>query len=203
MANVIDPTADEIERVAEALYNVLPDRDIRGGWQNAKKGIRAVYLLQARAAILAVDRRAEVACDVVTVHTSSGLPDYFTRVTVGDRSLDFFMSKIRGQADYHAAEIAWLLNGGEEPDILAFDYSEAEGLADYLATRQASPSATTLLNEGIDQAALLVEGRSTAVNSALIRNVAYRSPTEAATIIAEHDFRLGAAIRALKGTSDE
>jgi hypothetical protein len=149
----LEPTAEEIERVARAFCRAQgydPDfmmgrMDVGGmfpAWQ--------CYETHARAAILAMDRRASppAVCDVATMHTSSGLPDYFARVTVGDRSLEFFMSKIKGQADYHAAELDWLLNGAEKPDILAFDYTEPEGLAEYLAARASPPAPAVAVPEG-------------------------------------------------------
>lgn len=80
----------------------------------------------------------EAVCDVLTMKHSSGFPDYFSRVTVGDRSLTFFMSKIKGRCEYHTAELNWLLNGGEKPHILAFDDTEPEGLADYLKSIERS-----------------------------------------------------------------
>jgi hypothetical protein len=74
---------------------------------------------------------ATVVCDVLTMQHSSGFPDHFTRIRRGDRYLTMFMSKIKGQCEYHAAELDWLLNGTDKPDILAFDYTEPPGLAAY------------------------------------------------------------------------
>lgn len=70
-----------------------------------------------------------VICDVLTLQHSSGFPDHFTRIRKGDRSLTMFMSKVKGRCEYHAAELDWLLNGAEKPNILAFDYTEPQGLS--------------------------------------------------------------------------
>jgi hypothetical protein len=80
-----------------------------------------------------------IVCDVLTIQHSSGYPDHFTRIKRGDRQLTIYMSKIKGQCEYHAAEFDWLLNGATKPDILAFDDTEPEGLSDYLKSL-ASPS---------------------------------------------------------------
>ena len=74
-----------------------------------------------------------IVCDVLTMQHSSGFPDHFTRVRVGERELTLFMSKIKGRCEYHAAELNWLLNGAEKPHILDFSDDEPEGLSDYLA----------------------------------------------------------------------
>lgn len=71
-------------------------------------------------------------CDVITMKHSSGFPDHFTRVRVGDRHLMTWMSKIKGQCEYYAAKYDWLLNGEKQPGIMDFDYTEPEGLAEYL-----------------------------------------------------------------------
>jgi hypothetical protein len=76
--------------------------------------------------------REPIICDVLTMQHSSGFPDYFTRITLGERSLTTFMSKIKGRCEYHAAEFDWLLNGTPKPRILDFDDTEPEGLSEYL-----------------------------------------------------------------------
>ncbi len=61
-----------------------------------------------------------------------------------------------------------------------------------------SPRAQALEEDGLlNSAALIIEGRSTAVNSDFIESLANRKAWEVAEIIADHDIRLGAAIRAL------
>lgn len=80
-----------------------------------------------------------IVCDVLTMQHSSGFPDHFTRVRVGQRELTLFMSKIRGRCEYHAAELNWLLNGAEKPHILDFSDDEPEGLSDYLKSIAAGP----------------------------------------------------------------
>lgn len=79
-----------------------------------------------------------IVCDVLTMQHSSGFPDHFTRVRVGQRELTLFMSKIKGRCEYHAAELNWLLNGSEKPHILDFSDDEPEGLSEYLKLIEAS-----------------------------------------------------------------
>lgn len=79
-----------------------------------------------------------IVCDVLTMQHSSGFPDHFTRVRVGQRELTLFMSKIKGRCEYHAAELNWLLNGAEKPHILDFSDDEPEGLSEYLKLTEGS-----------------------------------------------------------------
>lgn len=54
---------------------------------------------------------------VKEIKTSAG-PDYFVSVKSGHRELELYQFKIKGRADYTAAEIKWLFNGGTKPDLI-------------------------------------------------------------------------------------
>lgn len=97
-----------------------------------------------------------IVCDVLTMQHSSGFPDHFTRVRVGERELTLFMSKIKGRCEYHAAELNWLLNGAEKPHVLDFSDDEPEGLSDYLAalTKEAGVGVEMDLIERIENCVL-------------------------------------------------
>ncbi len=56
---------------------------------------------------------------VSEMKTTAGT-DYYVTVRFGDRTLTPHMFKQRGKAEYEVAEWNWLINGGEQPDILAF-----------------------------------------------------------------------------------
>lgn len=53
---------------------------------------------------------------VLEMKTSAG-SDHYVQVKCGTRSLTPYMSKIKGRAEYSAAEFEWLLNGGEKPRL--------------------------------------------------------------------------------------
>lgn len=53
------------------------------------------------------------------------------------------------------------------------------------------------MNSLINQAALIIEGRNTAINSKFIQSLVNQPAEVVASVIAEHDLRLGAEIRAL------
>jgi hypothetical protein len=59
MTTANEPSDAEIERVAASMYEAL-SRDLKDKWPKATNGQKAVYRKQARAAILAMDRRDEV-----------------------------------------------------------------------------------------------------------------------------------------------
>jgi hypothetical protein len=58
MTTANEPSDAEIERVAASMYEAL-SRDLKDKWPKATNGQKAVYRKQARAAILAMDRRVE------------------------------------------------------------------------------------------------------------------------------------------------
>ncbi|RWO23304.1 hypothetical protein [Mesorhizobium sp.] len=78
----------------------------------------------ARAALtaaLAPATQAVPVCRVMTMQHSSGAPDHYVSIEVGDRQITPHMFKTKGRAEYEVAEWEWLLNGGEKPSILDFD----------------------------------------------------------------------------------
>lgn len=54
---------------------------------------------------------------VLEMKTSAG-PDYFVQVKCGERELELYRFKVKGQAEFTVAEFQWLLNGGEKPDLV-------------------------------------------------------------------------------------
>ncbi|TIN76719.1 hypothetical protein [Mesorhizobium sp.] len=60
-------------------------------------------------------------CRVMTMQHSSGAPDHYVSIEVGDRQITPHMFKTKGRAEYEVAEWIWLLNGGEKPSVLDFD----------------------------------------------------------------------------------
>lgn len=62
----------------------------------------------------------DIQCFTAEMKTSAG-SDYYVTVRCGDRELTPHMFKIKGRADYEVAEWLWLFNGGEKPDIMAYD----------------------------------------------------------------------------------
>lgn len=95
--------------------------------------------VQVKAKLVEAPQPAPI-CDVLEMKHSSGFSDFYTMVRVGERSLTIYMSKTKGECEYHAAEFNWLLNGGNKPGILDFDYTEPEGLAEYQASIQPQPA---------------------------------------------------------------
>lgn len=112
----------------------IVSRSVHPTEDEAKAAAQSDYERRIRSALLPpAAETGVVVCDVLTMQHSSGFPDHFTRVTMGDRSLTFFMSKIKGRCEYHAAELNWLFNGGAKPYILDFDDTPPAGLAEYQA----------------------------------------------------------------------
>lgn len=99
-----------------------------GDVEAAKAAAQAHHDAIIRSALASTE---SIICDVLTIKHSSGFPDHFTRVRKGDRELTFFMSKIKGRCEYHAAELNWLLNGAKKPDILDFDDTIPDGYTAY------------------------------------------------------------------------
>jgi hypothetical protein len=65
---------------------------------------------------LSGDRVVVPVVSVLEMKTSAG-PDYFVSIKCGDRELTPYSFKIKGRAEFSAAEFQWLLNGGEKPDL--------------------------------------------------------------------------------------
>ncbi|MFI3904001.1 hypothetical protein [Ochrobactrum sp. S1502_03] len=105
-------------------------------------------------------------------------------------------AKAAAQADYEARILSAL-----EP--FANSYPQGANLAAHSKNEngpdhEPSPRAQAL-EEGdlLKRAALIIEGRSTAVNSEFIESLSNRKAWEVAEIIADNDIKLGAEIRAL------
>lgn len=84
--------------------------------------------------------------------------------------------------------------------VVSFDTPSLDYNVEYVRADLAAPSPRAqALEEGalLNSAALIVEGRSTAINSEFIESLSNRKAWEVAEIIADHDIRLGSEIRAL------
>jgi len=55
---------------------------------------------------------------------SGGRTDYFVSIKIGDREVTPHVFREEYKAAYHVALYDWLLNGGEEPDLMAFDEND-------------------------------------------------------------------------------
>lgn len=75
------------------------------------------------AALLAAEQRVRdaIVCDVAEMKLTDGRSDFYTRITVGDRSITPYVFRERWKAEYEAATLRWLFCGGEEPDVCKFD----------------------------------------------------------------------------------
>ncbi len=58
---------------------------------------------------------------VKTMRLSDGRADHFVSIKVGDREVHPHVFRDEFKAAYHVALYSWLLNGGDEPDLMAFD----------------------------------------------------------------------------------
>ncbi|WP_435654979.1 hypothetical protein [Brucella pituitosa] len=105
-------------------------------------------------------------------------------------------AKSAAQADYEARILSALepfANSYPQGADLAAQSKNEDG-----SYKEPSPRAKALEEGGLlNSAALIIEGRSTAINSEFIESLSNRKAWEVAEIIADHDIRLGAAIRAL------
>ncbi|MCV9964036.1 hypothetical protein OIU34_19330 [Pararhizobium sp. BT-229] len=61
------------------------------------------------------------AISVQTMRLSDGRADYYVSIKVGDRQVHPHVFREEFKAAYHVALYEWLLNGGQKPDLLAFD----------------------------------------------------------------------------------
>lgn len=68
--------------------------------------------------------------------------DFFVSIKVGDREVTPHVFRERFKAEYHVALYDWLLNGGDEPELMAFREDEwpARKLGPELAASPSSPS---------------------------------------------------------------
>ena len=62
----------------------------------------------------------------VAVMKTSYRTDYYVHIKCGDREMTPHKYRVKGRADYDAACWNWLFNGGDKPDILAFDTEPAK-----------------------------------------------------------------------------
>ncbi|MCS4090120.1 hypothetical protein [Rhizobium sp. BK176] len=90
------------------------------------RGAIEAYKRQAFAGSVMQDHRAEQASSkpivaVQTMRLSDGLADHYVSIKVDDRQVHPHVFRQEYKAAYHVALYDWLLNGGTEPDLLAFD----------------------------------------------------------------------------------
>ncbi|MDW9481711.1 hypothetical protein GOB57_23980 [Sinorhizobium meliloti] len=89
------------------------------------RGAIEAYKRQAFAfSIAPPPERNEGVRPVVSVQTmklSDGRADYYVSIRAGDRQVHPHVFRDEFKAAYHVALYEWLLNGGTEPDLLAFD----------------------------------------------------------------------------------
>ncbi|MCZ7861334.1 hypothetical protein O9X98_07990 [Agrobacterium salinitolerans] len=64
------------------------------------------------------------AVSVQTMRLSDGRADHYVSIKVGDRQVHPHVFGDEFKAAYHVALYEWLLNGGQKPDLLAFDEGE-------------------------------------------------------------------------------
>ena len=62
--------------------------------------------------------REAAVCSVKTMKLSDGREDHYVSIMVGDREITPYRFTIKGRAEFEVAELNWLLNGAEKPDIL-------------------------------------------------------------------------------------
>ena len=78
--------------------------------------------------------------------------DFFVSIKVGDREVTPHMFRERFKSEYHVALYDWLLNGGDEPELMAFSENEwpARKLGPELAASPSSPASGVRVSvEGI------------------------------------------------------
>lgn len=126
-------TSEEYER----LEGVCTDRAMAQWRQSLNRsdldeesrvrGAIEAYKRQAFAGAVMRDKTTEAqtpSSPVVAVQTmrlSDGRADYYVSIKVGDRQVHPHVFRQEFKAAYHVALYDWLLNGGTEPDLLAFD----------------------------------------------------------------------------------
>ncbi|RWP64866.1 hypothetical protein [Mesorhizobium sp.] len=110
--------ADVLEEMVRSYSQVISSKQRR---INALEAMVAVSEAQAAPATQAVPDMVRPVCRVMTMQHSSGAPDHYVSIEVGDRQITPHMFKTKGRAEYEVAEWIWLLNGGEKPSILDFD----------------------------------------------------------------------------------
>ncbi|TJU79702.1 MAG: hypothetical protein E5Y15_23185, partial [Mesorhizobium sp.] len=104
--------------IQEALKVDWSNEDEVGTAHNVWHGMLAAALAPATQAVTDIVRPV---CRVMTMQHSSGAPDHYVSIEVGDRQITPHMFKTKGRAEYEVAEWIWLLNGGEKPSVLDFD----------------------------------------------------------------------------------
>lgn len=77
--------------------------------------------------------------------------DFFVSIKVGDREVTPHMFRERFKSEYHVALYDWLLNGGDEPELMAFSENEwpARKLGPELAASPSSPASGARVKTGI------------------------------------------------------
>ncbi|WP_287177929.1 hypothetical protein [Mesorhizobium sp.] len=99
----------------------LPNNEESQYGPKAKALLAAAQAAAIAPATQAVPDMVRPVCRVMTMQHSSGAPDHYVSIEVGDRQITPHMFKTKGRAEYEVAEWNWLLNGVEKPYILDFD----------------------------------------------------------------------------------
>lgn len=117
----------DIDRVLEALEpfakGVIPETDTVSGWrfgthptpEDFYKAYRTFHLDRTATA------KPRPVVSVQTMRLSDGRADHFVSIKVEDRVVHPHVFRSEYKAAYHVALYSWLLNGGTEPDLMAFD----------------------------------------------------------------------------------
>jgi hypothetical protein len=96
-----------------------------------------------------VDAGCKPKISVQTMRLSDGRADYYVSIKVDDRHVHPHVFRDQYKAAYHVALYEWLLNGGVEPDLLAFD--EADWPAQTTALVGADPAEIEALERRVNQ----------------------------------------------------
>ncbi|WP_287182098.1 hypothetical protein [Mesorhizobium sp.] len=99
----------------------LPNNEESQYGPKAKALLAAAQAAAIAPATQAVPDMVRPVCRVMSMQHSSGAPDHYVSIEVGERQITPHMFKTKGRAEYEVAEWIWLLNGGEKPSILDFD----------------------------------------------------------------------------------
>lgn len=93
------------KEVAESVFKKLAD------------AVADKVVTQALSAVV----KDQIRFDVCEYKKSDGASDWYVMMRCMDRELSLLKLPYEYQARYHAAELKWLVFGGDKPDILAFN----------------------------------------------------------------------------------